>query len=103
MSVSVRHIPACSAVWLPLFKMSDVPLLVNTEMCVNCCNCLLLYRLLLYLLLCQQYRSTAERKFAVIQIPDDKLGTAIWKLGEKEIRMSSLHKKTSRSLVFPQK
>lgn len=42
MLFSVCHISVCSAVWLPLFKMSDVALLVNTEMCVNCCKCLLL-------------------------------------------------------------
>lgn len=67
--------------------MSDVPVEVNTELSVNCCDCLLLWHLMLYSLLCQWYHGTADSTFTVIQIPDEKFGMAIWKLLEKDIRM----------------
>lgn len=97
MLISVHYILAYSTVWLPLCTKSDVPLLLNTEKCVCCYDYLLLF---LLLLVYQQYHGTAKRSFTIFQIPDYMLGIAVWEMGGKGKRISSLHKQSSGSHIL---
>lgn len=97
MLVSVHHILAYSTIWLPPCTKSDIPLLLNTEKCIYCCDYLLLF---LLLLVYQQYHGTAKHSFTMLQIPDYMLGIAVWKLVGKETRMPSLHKQSSESHIL---